>query len=96
MNVEGKVTSKEGFLSLLRALSESQSTGALVVTDHDVERRLFFENGAIVATSSSVRQESFGHFLVQRAIIHERTLSNVEERQDENSALFGRTLVDSA
>ncbi len=94
MNVGGKVTSKEGFLSLLRALSESESTGALVAADGDIERRLFFEDGAIVATASSAHRDSFGHFLVQRAIIHERTLSNVEEHQNENSALFGQTLVD--
>lgn len=94
MNVRGRVTGRERFVGLLRALSESAKTGALVVADGGIERRLFFEEGAIVAATSTAPGESFGHLLVERAIIHEQTLQNAERLHGESPGLLGRKLVD--
>ncbi|MCI0407474.1 MAG: DUF4388 domain-containing protein, partial [Acidobacteria bacterium] len=93
MNIKGKVTSKERFTDLLRALSESGKTGTLIVVDHNVERRLFFEEGAIVAAASTAPGESFGRLLVERAIIQEQALQNAERVPGERGALLGRRLV---
>jgi len=94
MNIKGKVTSKERFTDLLRALSESGKTGTLIVVDRNVERRLFFEAGAIVAAASTAPGESFGRLLVERAIIQEQVLQNAERVSGARAALLGRRLVD--
>jgi TonB family protein len=94
MNIKGKVGSQERFFGFLRALSESGKTGALVVTDDDVSRRLFLENGAFVGASSTASGDSFGQLLVERAIIHEQVLRNAEALQSEGPALLGRKLVE--
>jgi TonB family protein len=94
MNIKGKVGNQERFLGFLRALSESGKTGALVVTDDDVSRRLFLENGAFVGASSTAPGDSFGQLLVERAIIHEQVLRNAEALQSEGPALLGRKLVE--
>ncbi len=94
MNIKGKVTSKERFSDLLRALSESGKTGTLIVFDRNVERRLFFEEGAVVAAASTAPGESFGRLLVERAIIQEQALHNAEGVSGARAALLGRRLVD--
>lgn len=96
MKIRGRVGTEERFLGLLRALSELKKTGILVVTHLDVERRLYFEEGAIVAASSTAPEETFGGFLVERAIVDEPTVENAEKLQKEQAVLLGRALVELA
>ena len=72
MDIKAQVTSKTEILDLLRDIFESSETGVLVVTDNDgIERRLFFEDGAIVSAASTAPEESLGCLLVEKGIIHE-------------------------
>ncbi|HLE19876.1 MAG TPA: TonB family protein [Vicinamibacteria bacterium] len=94
MNIKDRVVSKQRFFAHLRALSASKKTGTLVVIEPDVERRLFFENGAIVAATSTSREESLGYLLAERAIVKEHTVRHAVELHRAKPALLGRRLVD--
>ena len=95
MNIKDRVVSKQRFFAHLRALSASKKTGTLVVTEPDVERRLFFENGAIVAATSTSREESLGYLLAERGIVKEHTVRHAEElHRADKPALLGRKLVE--
>jgi TonB family protein len=82
------------FTGLLRALGASKKSGTLVVTDDEIERRLYYEEGALISAASTAPEESLGHLLVERAIIKEHTLQNAEELESKQVALLGRRLVD--
>ena len=94
IRIKGKVNDKGQFASVLGALGAAGKTGCLVVTSGDVERRLYFEGGAIVAASSSATNESFGHVLVERAIIKEHNLTNAKELGTNQDSLLGSRLVE--
>ena len=95
MDIKGQVTNKTAILDLLRDIFESSETGVFVVVDgNGVERRLFFEDGAIVSASSTAPDESLGCLLVEKAIIHEHHLKSAEEQDRYNTKLLGQRLVD--
>ncbi len=94
IRIKGKVNNEGQFAGVLGALGAAGKTGCLVVTSEDVERRLYFEGGAIVAASSSVTNESFGHLLVERAIIKEHNLRNAKELGTNQGSLLGSRLVE--
>ena len=95
MDIKGQVTNKTAILDLLRDIFESAETGVFVVVDSSgVERRLFFEDGAIVSAASTAPDESLGCLLVEKAIIHEHHLKSAEEQDRDNTKLLGQRLVD--
>ena len=94
IRVKGKVNNKGQFAGVLGALGVARKTGCLVVTSEDVERKLYFEGGAIVAASSSAADESFGHVLVERAIIKQHNLANAKELGTNQDSLLGSRLVE--
>ena len=94
MRIKGDVADKGRFLSLLESLTEAQKTGALVVTDGKVVRRIFFEDGAIIAATSTSSEESFANLLLEGGFIQEHDLYNAEEHISKYAVLLGQALVD--
>ena len=94
IKIRGRVNNELQFAGVLGALGAAGKTGCLVVTSEDVERRLYFEGGALVAASSSATKESFGHLLVERAIIKEHNLRNAVELSTNQGSLLGSRLVE--
>jgi len=78
---------------LLQWLAMSQKTGTLLIEGHGVQKRVFFQNGRIVFTSSTDQREYLGQFLVSHGYITEEELKKSMEVQEESKILLGRILV---
>lgn len=94
MNITDRVVSKQRFFAHLRALAASKKTGTLIVTEPGVERRLYFEEGAIVAATSTLREESMGYLLAERDIVKAHKVEQAEELLGNKASLLGRKLVE--
>jgi TonB family protein len=93
MNIKDRVVSKSRFFAHLRALAASKKTGTLIVTLPGVERRLYFEQGAIVAATSNLREESMGYLLAERDIVKANKVKQAEDLLGNKPSLLGRRLV---
>ena len=93
MNIKDRVVSKPRFFAHLRALAASKKTGTLIVTEPGVERRLYFEQGAIVAATSNLREESMGYLLAERDIVKANKVKQAEDLLGSKASLLGRRLV---
>ncbi|MCK6684903.1 MAG: DUF4388 domain-containing protein [Thermoanaerobaculia bacterium] len=78
---------------LLQWLSMGQKTGTLVVRGQPGEKRVFFENGRIISSSSTIEREYLGHFLVAYGYITEEELTRAMEVQHQSKILLGKILV---
>ena len=94
MSIRDRVVSKKRFFAHLRALAASNKTGTLIVTEPGVERRLYFEEGAVVAATSTVREESMGHLLAERDIVKAHKVKQAEDLLGNKASLLGRKLVE--
>ncbi len=81
------------FSELLQWLSTGLKTGTLVVRGHSGEKRIYFQNGRIVSSSSTVEREFLGRFLVGFGFITEEELTRAIEVQRESKVLLGKILV---
>lgn len=79
---------------LLRWLSESQQTGALVFQVGPVRKKLFFQNGTLVSASSSDPREFLGQFLLRKGWISEAQLIKAVEEQIQTGRILGRLLIE--
>jgi TonB family protein len=93
MNIKDRVVSKSRFFAHLRALAASKKTGTLIVTEQGVERRLYFEQGAIVAATSNLREESMGYLLAERDIVKANKVKQAEDLLGNKPSLLGIRLV---
>ncbi|MGH9463592.1 MAG: DUF4388 domain-containing protein, partial [Vicinamibacteria bacterium] len=94
MNIKDRVVSKSRFFAHLRALAASKKTGTLIVTESGVERRLYFEQGTIVAATSNLREESMGYLLAERDIVKANKVKQAEDLLGRKASLLGRRLVE--
>jgi hypothetical protein len=78
---------------LLQWLSMGQKTGTLVVRGQPGEKRIYFENGRIISSSSTIEREYLGHFLVAYGYITEEELTRAMEVQHQSKILLGKILV---
>jgi hypothetical protein len=78
---------------LLQWLSQSQKTGTLVIDSGEVNKRVFFDQGRIVASGSTKPSEQLGHFLVSQGFITEVELTKAISLQEETGMLLGKILV---
>jgi hypothetical protein len=79
---------------VLQWLSQGQKSGTLVFHGRAAEKRIFFQEGRIISTSSTDPKEHLGHFLVAHGYIDEATLSRAVRMQEEQKTLLGKILVD--
>lgn len=78
---------------LLQWLSMGQKTGTLVVRGAPGEKRIYFKEGRIISSSSTVEREYLGHFLVAFGYITETELTKAMQVQRESKILLGKILV---
>ena len=78
---------------LLQWLSMGQKTGTLAIRGGAGEKRIYFQNGRIISSSSTIEREYLGHFLVSYGYITEEELTKAMEVQEESRILLGKILV---
>ncbi|HYN43512.1 MAG TPA: DUF4388 domain-containing protein [Thermoanaerobaculia bacterium] len=78
---------------LLQWLSMGQKTGTLAIRGGSGEKRVYFQNGRIISSSSTIEREYLGHFLVSYGYITEEELTKAMEVQEESKILLGKILV---
>jgi len=78
---------------LLQWLSLGQKTGTLVIRGEPGEKRLFFRDGKIISSSSTIEREYLGNFLISYGYISEEELTRAMEVQRESKILLGKILV---
>lgn len=81
------------FADLLQFVSSNQSTGTLQVRSQQVVKRILFEKGKIISSSSSDPRDYLGHFLVSQGLIIEEDLRIAMEVQRSSKMLLGKILV---
>ncbi len=92
MSIAGNLRTME-LSELLQWLANGAKTGTLVVGNSDVQKKIFFEKGGVIATASSEPKEYLGHFLVGRGYIDEAALAEAMSKQDQSKMLLGKILV---
>ena len=78
---------------LLQWLSTGLKTGTLVVRGIPGEKRIYFNNGRVTSSSSTLEREHLGRFLVGFGFITEEELIRALEVQQESRILLGKILV---
>jgi len=92
MAISGSLRTMQ-FSELLQWLSTGLKTGTLVIQGGPGEKRIYFQNGKIVSSSSTVEREFLGRFLVGFGFISEEELVRALEVQQESKVLLGKILV---
>jgi hypothetical protein len=78
---------------LLQWVAQSGKTGTLVICRAEVQKRIFFLDGRIIATGSTDPKEQLGHFLVSHGYINEQELVEAINQQESTGMLLGKILV---
>ncbi len=81
------------FSELLQWLSTGVKTGTLIVRGAPGEKRIYFKEGKVVSSSSTVEREFLGRFLVGFGFITEEELLRALQVQQESKVLLGKILV---
>lgn len=92
MSITGNLRTLE-LAELLQWLAQGQKTGALVVENGKLEKRIYFRAGKIVCSESNNPEEHLGGFLVRQGLIDEATLSRAVKLQESTQILLGKVLV---
>lgn len=79
---------------LLQWLSMGQKTGTLKIDSKKVTKRIFFERGIIISSSSTDPNEYLGRFLVNHGYIPEERVNAAIARQKETKQLLGSLLIE--
>ncbi len=79
---------------LLQWLAGGRQTGTLSVTDGTEEKKIFFENGEIVSSSTTDPKGYLGQFLISKGVITEEILAQAMAVQEEQGGLLGEILVE--
>src|ERR1700682_1580844 len=78
---------------LLQWLSTGMKSGTLVVRGVAGEKRIYFQNGRVTSSLSTLEREFLGRFLVGFGFITEEELLRALEVQAESKVLLGKILV---
>lgn len=92
MGITGNLQTMQ-LAELLQWLSQGQKTGALVVDDGTVEKRIYFRGGRIVSSASTDPREYLGELLVRHGHLEVDALNEAVRRQEETGMLLGKILV---
>jgi TonB family protein len=92
MSITGNLRTLE-LSELLQWLAQGKKTGTLVLEQHDLEKRIYFQDGRIISSSSNDPEEYLGTFLIERGYIDEPTLEHAMKLQDATQILLGKVLV---
>jgi hypothetical protein len=78
---------------LLQWLSLGQKSGTLVVTNKEVEKKIFFRSGRVISSASNDPREYLGQFLMSHGYLNEEELRKAMEVQQQSGILLGKILV---
>jgi hypothetical protein len=92
MSISGSLQTM-GLPEIFQWLGHNRKTGTLMVSDNNVEKHVFLQNGLIISSASSSPTEYLGHFLVAHGYISELELAKAMEVQDTSKTLLGKILV---
>jgi hypothetical protein len=92
MSISGNLETME-LAELLQWVAQSGKTGTLVIGRAEVQKRIFFQDGRIIATGSTDPKEQLGHFLVSHGYITETELVEAVTQQESSGMLLGKILV---
>ena len=92
MSITGNLRTLE-LSELLQWLAQGKKTGTLVVEQQELEKRIYFEDGWIISSSSNDPEEHLGTFLIERGYIDEPTLEHAMKLQEATQILLGKVLV---
>jgi Domain of unknown function (DUF4388) len=92
MGISGNIKTM-ALAELLQWLMMGQKTGTLKFEGKKVTKRVFFEKGIIISSSSTDPNEYLGRFLVNHGYISEDKVNAAVARQKEENQLIGRILV---
>ncbi|RMH17810.1 MAG: DUF4388 domain-containing protein, partial [Acidobacteria bacterium] len=79
---------------LLQWLSQGRKSGTLVIDDGQVEKKIFFDQGTIISSASTDRNEYLGNFLVSHGYLTEEQVDEAVAQQKEKKQLLGKILVE--
>ncbi|MDI9630353.1 MAG: DUF4388 domain-containing protein [Acidobacteria bacterium] len=92
MGITGNLRTME-LAELFQWLSQARKTGTLVVRNAAVEKRVVFQDGRILTSSSTDPNEYLGHFLVNHGYLTELELTRAMQMQESSRMLLGKILV---
>jgi hypothetical protein len=79
---------------LLQWLAQGRKTGRLQVRSPvGVTKKIFLEEGRVIAAASNEPREYLGHFLIARGLINEKQLETAMKTQAETAIKLGRILI---
>jgi hypothetical protein len=81
------------FADLLQWVSQSRKTGTLAVEGPEHNKKVYFRDGLVVASSSENPKEYLGYYLVGWNYISEEELQELLDMQDRHGTLLGELLV---
>jgi hypothetical protein len=79
---------------LLQWLANNQQTGTLIISNGNVEKRIYLKEGTILSSSSSDPRRVLGQFLVSKGVISEETLAQAMTVQEQQGKLLGEILIE--
>ena len=79
---------------ILQWLAGGRQTGTLSVTNGTEDKKVFFENGEIVSSSTSDPKGYLGQFLLSKGVITEEILAQAMAVQEEQGGLLGEILIE--
>ncbi len=92
MSISGNLKTMP-FADLLQWVSQSRQTGTLAVDGVRFKKKLYFNEGKVVASASDNPKEFLGYYLVGWGYVGEEELQELLDMQDRHGALLGELLV---
>ncbi|MDA8018793.1 MAG: DUF4388 domain-containing protein [Thermoanaerobaculia bacterium] len=95
MSISGNIKTMAA-AELLQWLATGQKTGTLVIDkgDDKVVKRIFFDDGDIISSSSTDPKEYLGRFLVSHGFVTQEAVDAAVARQKDEGKLLGQILID--
>lgn len=92
MSISGNLRTMP-FADLLQWVSQSRKTGTLSVEGDPHNKKIYFRNGLVAASSSENPKEFLGYYLVGWDILGEEELQELLDMQEQYGTLLGELLV---
>ncbi|MCU0233873.1 MAG: DUF4388 domain-containing protein [Thermoanaerobaculales bacterium] len=92
MSISGNLRTMP-FADLLQWVSQSRKTGTLSVEGSPHNKKIYFRNGLIAASSSENPKEFLGYYLVGWGVLGEEELQELLDMQEQYGTLLGELLL---
>ncbi len=92
MSVSGNLSTMP-FADVLQWVSQSRKTGTLVVEGPRLTKKIYFQDGTVIAVASENPREFLGYYLVGWGYIAEEELRELLDMQQRHGTLLGELLV---